>query len=114
MILGRKCKVGSDSILLNSTVGDNCSIGNNVCIKDSILLDGVRVENGCQIQGSIIARNVIIQENVIVNSKSVLGDGVQVARDSKINEETRLVASKASDGFSDDEEEGRLYYFSNE
>lgn len=72
-VIGYGTKIGSDSKISNSVVGEGCSIGSNVIIEGSYIWDNVTIEDGCEL------RHVIVCDGVIIKASAVLKPGVIVS-----------------------------------
>lgn len=104
VIVGHGGRIGEDSVVRHSMLGSGCCIGPKASISDSVLFDNIKIGDNCQIVGSVLGNNVVIGDNVVIQAKCVLGDGVEIQSGLNLQQETWLVSSRPTDGFSDDED----------
>lgn len=109
-LFNRSCKIGSNTLLgygtklsdnvqiLHSVLGNGCSIGANVAIKDSYLWDDVVVESSCTIEQCIIGRGAKILKGSVLSRGSLVGDGVILGPNAKLEAFTRVSRTPPEDG----------------
>ncbi|KHG03248.1 putative translation initiation factor eIF-2B subunit epsilon [Gossypium arboreum] len=68
--IGQGTKIGNDTKISHSVIGERCTIGSNVTIEGSYIWNNVTIEDGCQL------RNAIVCDSVILKSGAVLQPGV--------------------------------------
>ncbi|TYG86283.1 hypothetical protein ES288_A13G122100v1 [Gossypium darwinii] len=68
--IGQGTKIGTDTKISHSVIGERCTIGSNVTIEGSYIWNNVTIEDGCQL------RNAIVCDGVILKSGAVLQPGV--------------------------------------
>lgn len=103
VIVGPGSKIGENSTVSQSAIGQHCNIGNNVSITNCIIHDGVEIGDNSQLVGCVLGNKVHLDEAVVINEKSVLGPGVRLSSKVVLPSGTRLVGEKSDTGFSDDE-----------
>ncbi len=67
--VGEVPKLGLNSFIANSDIGDEVIIEDDVHIENSIIMDKVKIEKGSRIKDSIIGKDSIISEGVVIQSE---------------------------------------------
>mmetsp|Transcript_16099 Transcript_16099/g.21152 ORF Transcript_16099/g.21152 Transcript_16099/m.21152 type:complete len:759 (+) Transcript_16099:202-2478(+) len=109
-ILGAGCEIGSNSVIINSSLGRRCKIGEGVTIRDSIIFDDVEIGNDSVLNSCVVCGGSKIGSKVTVSRGAVLGYKVTIVDNVKVPEFARITVADdtASDdgfGFEDDEME---------
>lgn len=84
-------KIGSKTIISNSTIGASCIIGENVKINGCHIWSGTIIEDNAVITDSILDMNVFVGKGTCINSRCILGHGVKIGEGITLQEGTRLV-----------------------
>ncbi len=92
VLIGRHCKIGNGTRIVDSCIDNYTQIGRNVTIENSAILDRVIMDDNCQIRESIVGRHVTIDST---SKKPTKIQGVSViADDVTIEEGCQLTATK--------------------
>ncbi|KAK8541913.1 hypothetical protein V6N13_137506 [Hibiscus sabdariffa] len=89
--IGQGTKIGNDTKISHSVVGEGCTIGSNVTIEGSYIWNNVTIEDGCQLRHAIVCDGVImksgavLQPGVILSFKVVVGQQFVVPAYSKVS-----------------------------
>ncbi|XP_039021865.1 translation initiation factor eIF-2B subunit epsilon-like, partial [Hibiscus syriacus] len=89
--IGQGTKIGNDTKISHSVVGEGCTIGSNVTIEGCYIWNDVTVEDGCQLRHAIVCDGVImksgtvLQPGVILSFKVVVGQQFIVPAYSKVS-----------------------------
>lgn len=84
-MIGADVKVGENSEINRSVIGDGCRIGANVFIEDSYVWAGAIVEDGARLTGAIVASRAM--------AKTPAGVPQEVCKKSMCDGLIRLVVS---------------------
>jgi len=80
VLIGRHCKIGEGTRIVNSCIDNYTQIGKNVVIENSAIMDRVIIEDNAEINGSIVGRHVTIdssqKKQTRISSVSVIADDV--------------------------------------
>ncbi len=94
-------------IMCNSTIGpftvigNNCKIQNNCLIKGAVIGSSCNIGADCEISETVIDDNVIISDNCLAEKHSVIGNGCEIDRFSKINSGIRIFPGIKIEAYSD-------------
>ncbi|OLQ18916.1 Bacterial transferase hexapeptide (six repeats) family protein [Cryptosporidium hominis] len=117
--IGKSTKIGNNCKISDSFIGENCVIGDNCIIKGCSILDNTVIENNVELDSSFISSNAKIMSNVIVNPCCLIGSGIIIQENSKIESFSRVsryisrsillenLKNKSQKGFEQDENELR-------
>lgn len=83
-------RVGCNTVVSNSKIGEDVKIGKNVVIEDSVIKDGVIIESGAIIKGSVIGNGA-----KILTGAKLISAGVKDA--SKVGELSELVNARLAE-----------------
>ncbi|KAG4165925.1 hypothetical protein ERO13_A13G101100v2 [Gossypium hirsutum] len=89
--IGQGTKIGTDTKISHSVIGERCTIGSNVTIEGSYIWNNVTIEDGCQLRNAIVCDGVILksgavlQPGVILSFKVVVGQQFVVPAYSKVS-----------------------------
>ncbi|TYJ00930.1 hypothetical protein E1A91_A13G119000v1 [Gossypium mustelinum] len=89
--IGQGTKIGNDTKISHSVIGERCTIGSNVTIEGSYIWNNVTIEDGCQLRNAIVCDGVILksgavlQPGVILSFKVVVGQQFVVPAYSKVS-----------------------------
>ncbi|XP_038990853.1 translation initiation factor eIF-2B subunit epsilon isoform X2 [Hibiscus syriacus] len=89
--IGQGTKIGNDTKISHSVVGEGCTIGSNVTIEGCYIWNNVTIEDGCQLRHAIVCDGVImksgavLQPGVILSFKVVVGQQFVVPAYSKVS-----------------------------
>ncbi|KAA3487424.1 translation initiation factor eIF-2B subunit epsilon-like [Gossypium australe] len=89
--IGQGTKIGNDTKISHSVIGERCTIGSNVTIEGSYIWNNVTIEDGCQLRNAIVCDGVILksgavlQPGVILSFKVVVGQEFVVPAYSKVS-----------------------------
>ncbi len=72
--LAKGCKIGFDTKIINSVLGENVTVGDGTIIENSVIWSGTKIDSQVNISDSIIGLDCYIGKNVSVGELSVLGD----------------------------------------
>ncbi len=88
VLIGRHCRIGDGSRIVDSCIDNYSQIGENVTIENSAIMDRVIVGEKTEIRESIIGRHVTILSNAKkptkIESVSVIADDVTIAENCRI------------------------------
>ncbi|KAG4111443.1 hypothetical protein ERO13_D13G104600v2 [Gossypium hirsutum] len=91
IFIGQGTKIGNDTKISHSVIGERCTIGSNVTIEGSYIWNNVTIEDGCQLRNAIVCDGVILksgavlQPGVILSFKVVVGQQFVVPAYSKVS-----------------------------
>jgi len=92
VLVGRHCKIGDGTRIVDSCIDNFTKIGSNVTIERAAIMDRAIIEDGAQIEESIIGRHTTVNSTrerpTRINSVSVIADDVTIGAGS------HLVATK--------------------
>ncbi|KAB2048480.1 hypothetical protein ES319_A13G115800v1 [Gossypium barbadense] len=89
--IGQGTKIGTDTKISHSVIGERCTIGSNVTIEGSYIWNNVTIEDGCRLRNAIVCDGVILksgavlQPGVILSFKVVVGQQFVVPAYSKVS-----------------------------
>lgn len=83
-LVGDAAYVAKGSIVAGSVVGAGCRV-EGATVSHSVLLPGAVVRSGAVVEGSIIGPGAVVGGGARVTGLSVLGEGVEVERDSVLD-----------------------------
>jgi NDP-sugar pyrophosphorylase family protein len=82
VLIGRHCKIGEGTRIVNSCIDNYTQIGKNVVIENSAIMDRVIIEDNAEINESIVGRHVTInssqKKQTRISSVSVIADDVTI------------------------------------
>jgi NDP-sugar pyrophosphorylase family protein len=88
VLIGRHCKIGDGTRIVNSCIDNYTKIGEGVVVENSAVMDRVIVEKGAEIRNSIVGRHVTVlsspRKKTKISSVSVIADDVTIAEGCKI------------------------------
>ncbi|CAI0628013.1 unnamed protein product [Linum tenue] len=74
-------RIGDDSRITHSVIGEGCTIGSNVSIVGSYIWNNVTIEDGCELRHAIVCDGVIIKEGATLEPGVVLSLKVVIGRE---------------------------------
>ncbi|BAT88014.1 hypothetical protein VIGAN_05144500 [Vigna angularis var. angularis] len=77
-VIGSGTKIGNNSKILNSVIGEGCKIGSNVIIEGCYIWDNIIIEDGCKLQHAIVCDGVIIKSGAVLEPGVILSFKVVV------------------------------------
>lgn len=77
-MLGKYTKVGTNSHIETSTIGEKCVIGKNVKMTNCYLWNNVEIQDGCELSNVIIADGVVVKKGAKIQSGSLISYGIIV------------------------------------
>lgn len=77
-MLGKYTKVGTNSHIETSTIGEKCVIGKNVKMTNCYLWNNVEIQDGCELSNVIIAEGVVVKKGAKIESGSLISYGIIV------------------------------------
>lgn len=86
VVIGRSSSIAENTTVTRSVIGSNVKIGKNVTISDSFILSNTIVGDDCAIDHSVLGQKCVIRSNCTIKGGSVLGKGVEVPKDSAIED----------------------------
>lgn len=86
MVIGRNSSIAENTTVTRSVIGTNVKIGKNVTISDSFIFSNTIVGDDCVIDHSVLGQKCIIRSNCGIKGGSVLGKGVEIPKDSIIED----------------------------
>ncbi len=96
-VIGADTQIGEGSIVTRSIMGRGCRIGRNVKIESSYIWNNVEISDGCTITNAIVADGVFLGNLCHLHSGCVVSFGLQLARNSVVPQNARLVMSDTSE-----------------
>ncbi|KAH9649153.1 eIF-2B GDP-GTP exchange factor subunit epsilon [Citrus sinensis] len=90
-VIGCGTKIGSNSKISDSVIGEGCTIGSNVLIEGSYIWDNVIIEDGCELRhvivcdGVIMKAGAVLKPGVVLSFKVVIGERFVVPAHSKVS-----------------------------
>jgi NDP-sugar pyrophosphorylase family protein len=88
VLIGRHCKIGNGTRIINSCIDNYTKIGRNVTIDNSAVMDRVIVDDEADINESIVGRHVTIESSskkpTRISSVSVIADDVVIEEDCRL------------------------------
>ncbi|HVP26118.1 MAG TPA: NDP-sugar synthase [Candidatus Bathyarchaeia archaeon] len=88
VLIGRHCKIGEGTRIVNSCIDNYTQIGKNVVIENSAVMDRVIIEDNAEINESIVGRHVTInssqKKQTRISSVSVIADDVTIEEGCKM------------------------------
>ncbi|KAK7284297.1 hypothetical protein RJT34_19042 [Clitoria ternatea] len=90
-VIGCGTKIGNNTKISNSVIGEGCKIGSNVLIEGCYIWDNITVEDGCKLQHAIVCDGVtiksraVLQPGVILSFKVVVGQEFVVPQYSQVS-----------------------------
>jgi NDP-sugar pyrophosphorylase family protein len=88
VLIGRHCKIGDDTKIVNSCIDNYTKIGKGVVIENSAVMDRVIIDDHATILDSIVGRHGEIRSSATnptkISSLSVIADDVTIAKGSKL------------------------------
>jgi NDP-sugar pyrophosphorylase family protein len=92
VLIGRHCKIGNGTRIVDSCIDNYTQIGRNVTIEGSAILDRVIIDDHCQVRESIVGRHVTI--NSTTKKPTKIEEVSVIADDVTIEEGCLLTATK--------------------
>ncbi|OIW13547.1 hypothetical protein TanjilG_29288 [Lupinus angustifolius] len=89
--IGFGTKIGNNTKISSSVVGEGCKIGSNVYIEGCYIWDNVTIEDGCKLRNAVVCDGVtmksgaVLEPGVILSFKVVVGQGFVVPCYSKVS-----------------------------
>ncbi|KAE9598104.1 hypothetical protein Lal_00003914 [Lupinus albus] len=89
--IGFGTKIGNNTKISSSVVGEGCKIGSNVYIEGCYIWDNVIIEDGCKLRNAVVCdgvtmkSGVVLEPGVILSFKVVVGQGFVVPSYSKVS-----------------------------
>ncbi|CAL0311248.1 unnamed protein product [Lupinus luteus] len=89
--IGFGTKIGNNTKISSSVVGEGCKIGSNVYIEGCYIWDNVIIEDGCKLRNAVVCDGVtmksgaVLEPGVILSFKVVVGQGFVVPCYSKVS-----------------------------
>ncbi|XVF42520.1 hypothetical protein PTKIN_Ptkin01aG0370400 [Pterospermum kingtungense] len=77
-IIGQSTKIGDETKISHSVIGDGCIIGSNVTIESSYIWNNVTIEDGCHLRHAIVCDGVIIKSGAVLEPGVILSFKVVV------------------------------------
>ncbi|CAN1761217.1 Probable translation initiation factor eIF-2B subunit epsilon [Linum perenne] len=74
-------KIGDNSTVTHSVIGEGCTIGSNVSIVGSYIWNNVTIEDGCNVRNAIVCDGAIIRAGATLEPGVVLSFKVVIGRD---------------------------------
>jgi NDP-sugar pyrophosphorylase family protein len=89
VLIGRHCKIGDGTRIVDSCIDNYTQIGKNALVENSAIMDRVIVEENARVSESIVGRHVTIhstqKKKTSVEAVSVIADDVTIAEGSKLD-----------------------------
>jgi len=76
--IGNNVNMGPNSVITNTSIGDNCNILANCVIEDSILENGVIIGPFARLRPETLLKNNVKVGNFVEIKKSIIGEGSKV------------------------------------
>jgi len=88
VLIGRHCKIGDGTRIIDSCIDNFTKIGSNVTIERAAIMDRATIGDGTKIEESIIGRHTTVKSTMrrptIINSISVIADDVTIGAGSHL------------------------------
>nr|XP_018266114.1 translation initiation factor eIF-2B subunit epsilon [Kwoniella dejecticola CBS 10117]OBR88272.1 translation initiation factor eIF-2B subunit epsilon [Kwoniella dejecticola CBS 10117] len=107
LLIGPRSALAHNTHIHQSTLGADCSVGPSTTVTQSYIFDDVRIGANCTIRECVIGEGVTILDDVHVGKGALLGNGVRLAKGTRIPDFARIGKERyRGDSYdSDDEEE---------
>ncbi|KAI4301870.1 hypothetical protein L6164_035108 [Bauhinia variegata] len=80
-VIGFGTKIGDNTKVLNSVIGERCTIGSNVHIEGSYIWDNVTIEDGCKLRHAIVCDGVTMKPGAVAEPGVILSFKVAIGQD---------------------------------
>lgn len=84
LLIGARCSLGTNTRIVQSTLGRHCLVGANTSVLSSYIFNEVRIGDDCILDECMIGNNVVIGDGAHIGKGALIGDGVTIGKGVKV------------------------------
>lgn len=92
--LGHRVKIGVDSRIAQSVIGNGVTIGSGVSLDGCVVLDGAYIGDGVQARDALICADAMLMNGCRLEPESAVGEGAAVGEHAVVESQVRVFAGK--------------------
>ena len=92
--LGHRVKIGADTKIAQSVIGNGVNIGSGVSLDGCVVLDGAYIGDGVQARDALICADAMLMNACRLEPESAVGEGAVVGEHAVVESQVRVFAGK--------------------
>lgn len=92
--LGHRVKIGADTKLAESVIGNGVTIGSGVSLDGCVVQDGAYIGDGVQARDALICADAMLMNGCRLEAGSAIGEGTSIGEHAVVETQVRVFAGK--------------------